>query len=145
MPTGQCLIVVTPDAQRTMNTFLGVSSLLGPDDVSTEVAASGQVVYMEGYLYDRPEAKMAYRKAAEVALRQAQGVTHAVGLVLRRSPPDFLALVRDEVDLLFSNDDELAALYEVDDLDEAVRQVRRDCDIAGGDGRRRRFARRDRG
>ena len=101
---------------------------------------------MEGYLYDRPEAKMAYRKAAEVAPRQAQGVIRlSDSFCVDRHRGDFLALVRDEVDLLFSNDDELVALYEVDDLDEAVRQVRRDCDIAavtvGADG----FARRDRG
>jgi sugar/nucleoside kinase (ribokinase family) len=140
VPTGRCLIVVTPDAQRTMNTFLGVSSLLGPDDVSTEVAASGQVVYMEGYLYDRPEAKLAYRKAAEVAHRAGRKVslTLSDSFCVDRHRDDFLALVRDEVDLLFSNDDELLALYEVGELDEAVRQVRRDCDTAvvtvGADG-----------
>ena len=102
MPTGRCLIVVTPDAQRTMNTFLGVSSLLGPDDVSTEVAASGQVVYMEGYLYDRPEAKAAYRKAAVVAHQAGRKVslTLSDSFCVDRHRDDFLALVRDEVDLL---------------------------------------------
>ena len=132
VPTGRCLIVVTPDAQRTMNTFLGVSSLLGPDDVSTEVAVSGQVVYMEGYLYDRPEAKRAYRKAAEVAHRAGRKVslTLSDSFCVDRHRDDFLALVRDEVDILFSNDDEVLALYEVADLDDAVRQVRRDCELA---------------
>ena len=87
---------------------------------------------MEGYLYDRPEAKLAYRKAAEVAHRAGRKVSlTSVGRVLFLPPPYyFLALVRDEVDLLFSNDDEVLALYEVDDLDEAVRQVRRDCELA---------------
>ena len=124
--------MVTPDAQRTMNTFLGVSSLLGPDDVSTDVTASGQVVYMEGYLYDRPDAKAAYRKAAGVA----HGAGRKVSLTLSdsfcvdRHRDDFLALVRDEVDLLFSNDDELLALYQVDTLADAVARVRHHCELA---------------
>ena len=132
VPTGRCLIVVTPDAQRTMNTFLGISSLLGPDDVSTEVAASGQVVYMEGYLYDRPEAKAAYRKAAGVAHAGGRKVslTLSDSFCVDRHRDDFLALVRDEVDLLFSNDDELLALYQVDSLDRAVELVRADCELA---------------
>jgi sugar/nucleoside kinase (ribokinase family) len=140
VPTGRCLIVVTPDAQRTMNTFLGVSSLLGPDDVGTEVVASGQVVYMEGYLYDKPEAKAAYRKAAGVAHRAGRKVslTLSDSFCVDRHRDDFRALVRDEVDLLFANDDELRALYEVDDLEDAVARVREDCELAmvtiGADG-----------
>jgi sugar/nucleoside kinase (ribokinase family) len=132
VPTGRCLIVVTPDAQRTMNTFLGVSSLLGPEDVGTEVVASGQVVYMEGYLYDKPEAKAAYRKAAGVAHRAGRKVslTLSDSFCVDRHRDDFRALVRDEVDLLFSNDDELRALYEVDSLDDAVARVREDCELA---------------
>jgi sugar/nucleoside kinase (ribokinase family) len=132
VPTGRCLIVVTPDAQRTMNTFLGVSSLLGPDDVSTEVVASGQVVYMEGYLYDKPEAKAAYRKAAAIAHQAGRKVslTLSDSFCVDRHRDDFRALVRDEVDLLFSNDDELRALYEVDTLEDAVTRVRDDCELA---------------
>ena len=140
VPTGRCLIVVTPDAQRTMNTFLGVSSLLGPDDVGTEVVASGQVVYMEGYLYDKPEAKAAYRKAAAIAHQAGRKVslTLSDSFCVDRHRYDFRALVRDEVDLLFSNDDELRALYEVESLEEAVTRVREDCELAmvtvGGEG-----------
>jgi sugar/nucleoside kinase (ribokinase family) len=123
---------VTPDAERTMNTFLGVSSLLCPDDVSTELVAAGQVVYMEGYLYDKPEAKEAYRKAANVA----HGAGRKVSLTLSdsfcvdRHRDDFLALVRDDVDLLFANDDELRALYAVDTVAEGVDRVREDCELA---------------
>jgi sugar/nucleoside kinase (ribokinase family) len=132
VPTGRCLIVVTPDAQRTMNTFLGVSSLLGPDDVSTEVVTSGQVVYMEGYLYDRPEAKQAYRKAAEVAHRAGRKVslTLSDSFCVERHRDDFLALVRDEVDLLFSNASELCALYQRDRLADALDEVHMDCELA---------------
>ena len=132
VPTGRCLIVVTPDAQRTMNTFLGVSSLLGPDDVGTEVVASGQVVYMEGYLYDRPEAKAAYRKAAAVAHQAGRKVslTLSDSFCVDRHRDDFRALVRDEVDLLFANAEELRALYEVGTVEEAVTRVRQHCELA---------------
>ncbi len=64
---GRCLIVVTPDAQRTMNTYLGASAFLGPEDVDVDLVAAAKVVYLEGYLWDRPEAKAAYRKAARIA------------------------------------------------------------------------------
>jgi len=140
VPTGRCLIVVTPDAERTMNTFLGVSSLLCPDDVSTELVAAGQVVYMEGYLYDRPEAKEAYRKAATVAHVAGRKVslTLSDSFCVDRHRSDFLALVKDEVDLLFANDDELRALYEVETVAEGVARVRQDCELAaittGADG-----------
>src|SRR5207342_5649 len=67
VPTGRCLIVVTPDAQRTMNTFLGVSSLLVPQDVDEALVARAEVVYLEGYLFDRDGAKEAYRKASAAA------------------------------------------------------------------------------
>ncbi|HEY7627958.1 MAG TPA: adenosine kinase, partial [Ilumatobacteraceae bacterium] len=67
VPTGRCIIVVTPDAQRTMNTYLGVSSLLNPADVDADTVSRGDVLYMEGYLFDRPEAKEAFRFAAQVA------------------------------------------------------------------------------
>jgi len=132
VPTGRCLIVVTPDAERTMNTFLGVSSLLGPDDVSTEVVAAGQVVYMEGYLYDRAEAKAAYRKAAAVAHAAGRkvSVTLSDSFCVDRHRADFLALVQDEVDILFANEDELCSLYEVGSLEDGVARVRRDCELA---------------
>ena len=87
-PTGRCIIVVTPDAQRTMNTYLGVSSLLAPSDIDADTVAVGEVLYMEGYLYDRPEAKEAFRYAATDRPRQrSSGVADTQRLVLRRSSP----------------------------------------------------------
>ena len=132
VPTGRCLIVVTPDGQRTMNTFLGVSSLFGPDDVDDELVTWGKVLYMEGYLWDRPEAKEAYRKAARLAHRAGAKValTLSDSFCVERHRADFLALVEDEVDILFANEHELAALYQVDDFDDAVRAVREHCEIA---------------
>lgn len=132
MRTGRCLILVSPDAQRTMNTYLGMSSWLHPGDLDTAVIADAQVTYLEGYLFDRPEAKEAFRTAA----RAAHGAGRMVSLTLSdsfcvdRHRDDFRGLVRDDVDVLFGNADELRSLYEVDSLDEAVAAVRRDCRLA---------------
>ena len=131
-PTGRCIIVVTPDAQRTMNTYLGVSSLLCPSDVDADTVAAGEVLYMEGYLYDRPEAKDAFRYAARVAHENGRQVslTLSDSFCVDRHRDDFRALVSDEVDVLFGNEDELMSLYEVETMDEALRAVRLDCSLA---------------
>ena len=132
VPTGRCIIVVTPDAQRTMNTYLGVSSLLQPSDIHEETVARGKVLYMEGYLYDRPAAKEAFRAAAAVAHANGRQVslTLSDSFCVDRHRADFSALVSDEVDILFGNEDELLSLYEVDSFDAAVAAVRRDCQLA---------------
>ncbi|HEX2782127.1 MAG TPA: adenosine kinase [Ilumatobacteraceae bacterium] len=131
-PTGRCIIVVTPDAQRTMNTYLGVSSLLGPSDIDPHTVALGDVLYMEGYLYDRPEAKEAFRYAAQVAHASDRlvSLTLSDSFCVDRHRGDFRALVTDEVDLLFGNEAELKSLYEVESMDEALSAVRRDCSLA---------------
>ncbi len=131
-PTGRCLVVVTPDAERTMSTFLGMSSLLGPDDIDPDVISAGKVLYMEGYLWDRPEAKDAYRKAARIAHAAGRLVSLSLSdsFCVERHRADFRALVCDEVDLLFGNEDELLGLYQVSSFDEAVACVRADCQMA---------------
>ena len=132
IPTGRCIIAVTPDAQRTMNTFLGISTLLSFDDLDADIIASGAILYLEGYLFDRDEAKDAFRKAA--ALAHANGrvvsLTLSDSFCVDRHRADFRALVRDDVDLLFANEDELLSLYETTDFDEAVNFLRQDCHIA---------------
>jgi len=140
VPTGRCIIVVTPDAERTMNTFLGASSLLRVDDVDDRAVAAGKLLYMEGYLFDREEAKAAFRHAASVA----HGAGGMVSLTLSdsfcvdRHRDDFRALVSDEVDLLFGNDAELISLYETETFDQAVAELREHCQLAaitvGADG-----------
>jgi sugar/nucleoside kinase (ribokinase family) len=132
VPTGRCIIVVTPDAQRTMNTYLGVSSLLCASDVDVEAVAGGAVLYMEGYLFDRPEAKEAFRHAARVAHANDRlvSLTLSDSFCVDRHRADFRALVADEVDLLFGNETELLSLYEVESMDEALRAVRADCSLA---------------
>ena len=131
-PTGRCVIVVTPDAQRTMNTYLGVSSLLAPDDIDVRVVAAGKVLYMEGYLYDRPAAKEAFRHAARAAHAAGREVslTLSDSFCVDRHRDDFRRLVTDEVDLLFGNEDELLSLYEVTSFVEAVERAREDCALA---------------
>lgn len=132
VPTGRCIIVVTPDAERTMNTFLGASSFLRVDDVDVETVASAKVLYMEGYLYDRPEAKQAFRHAAAVAHEAGRMVslTLSDSFCVDRHRSDFSTLVSDEVDLLFGNESELISLYETETFDEAVDELRRHCEFA---------------
>lgn len=131
-PTGRCIIVVTPDAQRTMNTYLGVSSLLGVDDLDEDAVAAGAVLYMEGYLFDRDEAKAAFRRAASVAHDNGRRVslTLSDSFCVDRHRTDFAVLVREDVDILFGNDEELRALYQLDDLDAAIDVVRNECELA---------------
>lgn len=139
-PTGRCIIVVTPDAQRTMNTYLGVSSLLQPSDIHEATVSAGRVLYMEGYLYDRPAAKEAFRHAAAVAHANERQVslTLSDSFCVGRHRDDFRALVTDQVDILFGNEAELCALYEVESLEAAIGEVRADCHLAvitmGADG-----------
>jgi len=132
VPTGRCVIVVTPDAERTMNTFLGASSLLTPEDVDFDVVASGQVLYMEGYLFDRDDAKAAFRAAAAHAHDHGRMVslTLSDSFCVERHRDDFRRLVTDEVDILFGNAEELVSLYQTDTFAEAVTAVRADCPIA---------------
>lgn len=131
-PTGRCIIVVTPDAQRTMSTYLGVSSLFSPPDIDIAAVASGKVLYMEGYLYDRPAAKEAFRVAAGVAHANGRQVslTLSDSFCVDRHRDDFRGLVADEVDILFGNEDELLSLYQVESFDDAVAAVRADCALA---------------
>ncbi|CAB4867892.1 unannotated protein [freshwater metagenome] len=131
-PTGRCIIVVTPDAQRTMNTYLGVSSLLCTPDIDVATVAAGQVLYMEGYLFDRFEAKVAFRHAAGIAHAHGRMVslTLSDSFCVDRHRDDFRGLVADEVDILFGNEEELLSLYEVDSFDAAVAAVRADCALA---------------
>ena len=132
VPTGRCIIAVTPDAQRTMNTFLGISSLLTPADLDHGAIAAGAVLYLEGYLYDQPEAKIAFRAAAEIAHQHNRQVslTLSDSFCVDRHRADFRALISDEIDILFGNEAELLALYETDTFEFAVTQLRQDCIVA---------------
>lgn len=130
--TGRCLIVVTPDAQRTMNTYLGASSLLGAAHLDLDVVRASKVTFLEGYLFDRDAAKEAYRVATTAAHEAGREVALSLsdGFCVERHRDDFLALIDGGVDILFANTDEITRLYEVDDVDDAVAKVRGRCKIA---------------
>jgi sugar/nucleoside kinase (ribokinase family) len=131
-PSGRCLIVVTPDAQRTMNTYLGASAQLGPADVDRELVARAQVLYLEGYLWDEPDAKAAYRLAARTAHDAGNRVAFTLSdaFCVDRHRPEFLELVESEVDVLFANEAEITSLYQVDQFDDALQRVQHHCEIA---------------
>jgi sugar/nucleoside kinase (ribokinase family) len=130
--TARCLIVVTPDAERTMNTFLGVSARLGPDDIDADLVARAAVVYTEGYLWDPPDAKKAIVKAMETA--RATGARSSFSLsdpfCVDRHREEFLELIANHVDVLFANESEITSLYQVDSFDEAAARVAGHCEIA---------------
>jgi sugar/nucleoside kinase (ribokinase family) len=132
LPTARCMIMVTPDAERTMNTFLGISSLLEPDDVDDELVKAARVVYCEGYLWDVDSAKQAIRKAMEVGKRAGAKValTLSDGFCVDRHRAEFVALVRDFVDVVFANEAEISALYQLDDVEEAIARVRGHAEVA---------------
>lgn len=131
LPTGRSLILVTPDAQRTMNTFLGAASELGPDDVDESLVARAQVTYLEGYLFDREAAGEAFQKAAAAAHAAGRRValTLSDSFCVERFLEGFRHLVTDVVDILFGNEDELRLLYETDDLERAIAEAERVCDL----------------
>jgi len=131
-PTGRCLIVVTPDAQRTLNTFLGAASQLGPEDIDPVLVAGSAVTFLEGYLFDQDEAKEAFRHAARLAHDGSNRVALTLSdpFCVERHRADFRDLVEHQVDLLFANEQEICSLYEVDDFDAAAEQVRGHCEIA---------------
>jgi sugar/nucleoside kinase (ribokinase family) len=120
--TARCLIFVTPDAQRTMNTYLGASVELGPEDVEEELIAAAQVTYLEGYLWDKPRAKEAFRKAARIAHEAGAKVALTLSdpFCVERHRAEFQELVKGPVDILFANDAEIRALWQVGDFDAAL-------------------------
>jgi sugar/nucleoside kinase (ribokinase family) len=132
LPTARCLIFVTADAQRTMQTFLGASTDLGPADVDEALIASAAVTYLEGYLWDKPQAKEAFLRAAAAAHKAGRKVslTLSDAFCVDRHRADFKRLVKDHVDILFANEAEILSLYETTSFNEAVSKVRADCDVA---------------
>ncbi len=121
-PTGRSLIVVTPDAQRTMSTLLGAASELGPDDVDDALVAGATITYLEGYLFDSDSAREAFAKAAAAAHGAGRRValTLSDSLCVERYLHELQVLVASAVDVLFANEDELRLLYATDDADEAL-------------------------
>jgi len=129
--TGRCLIAVTPDGERTMNTFLGASALIGPEDIVEEEVAGASILYLEGYLFDRAEAKQAFEKAAAIARAAGRRValTLSDSFCVARHRADFLQLIDSGVDVLFANEAEARTLFERDTLDGLIAEARRHCPL----------------
>lgn len=131
--TGRCYVLVTPDGERTMNTYLGAAQDLHPGDIDADAIAAADIIYLEGYLWDPPHAKQAFLKATKIA----HGADRSVALSLSdvfcvdRHRGEFLDLIRTgSVDLLFANEHELRSLYETADFDTALAAVRQDARLA---------------
>jgi sugar/nucleoside kinase (ribokinase family) len=124
--TARCFVLVTPDAQRTMLTYLGACVDFCPADVDEDTIAQSSITYLEGYLYDPPSAKDAFLKAAEVAHRAGRKVALSLSdaFCVDRHRDAFLSLIAGHVDVLFANESELLSLYKTDDFDAAVALVR---------------------
>jgi len=121
-PTGRCLILVTPDGERTLSTFLGASVGLTPDDIEGSLVRRARILYLEGYLWDPPAAKAAMRKAADHAIADDQRVslTLSDSFCVDRHRESFLDLIDSSVDVLFANEEEITSLLEVDSVEAAI-------------------------
>src|SRR5256714_2022663 len=131
--TARCYILVTPDGERTMNTYLGAAQNLHPNDIDADAVAAAQVTYLEGYLWDPPHAKEAFLKAAKIAHGAGRDVALSLSdaFCVDRYRSEFLDLIRSRtVDLVFANERELHSLYETADFDTAVSALRNDARAA---------------
>ncbi len=130
--TARCMIHVTPDAERTMQTYLGACVELGPDDIDEAMVAAAQVTYMEGYLWDPENAKQAFLRAARMAKAAGRQVSLSLSdpFCVGRHRGEFIDLVENHVDILFANEEEIMSLYQVENFDQAMQEVRAHCAIA---------------
>ena len=131
-PTARCLVLVTPDAQRTMQTCLGISAELTVADVDLEMVRAAKVTYLEGYLFDPPAAKEAFRTAAHAARKAGRlvALTLSDPFCVDRHRKDFLDLIAGPVNILFANEAEILSLFQTDRFEDAVTAVRGHCEIA---------------
>ncbi|NJO55725.1 MAG: adenosine kinase [Rhodospirillales bacterium] len=124
--TGRCLVLVTPDAERTLQTFLGAAGHVGPDDVDEALIAAAQITYLEGYLWDQPKAKQAFILAAELAHTHRRQVALSLSdpFCVDRHRREFLTLIEEHVDVVFANEDEIVSLYQEHSFDAAMQNCR---------------------
>lgn len=131
-PTGRCLILVTPDGQRTMNTYLGAAVELSTADIDADMVAASAVTYLEGYLFDPPRAKEGFRLASKIARDAGRKValTLSDSFCVGRHRADFLDLVENHADIVFGNEDEIKSLYEFSAFEDAMERIKNKCEIA---------------
>ena len=131
-PTATSIILVTPDSQRTMNTFLGACVELTPDDILADDVENSDVLYVEGYLWDTPSMKASVLKAFELAHGAGKLISLSLSdsFCVDRFRDEFVDLVENQVDIIFANEDEIKALYQTDTFEEAVEKLRPHVKVA---------------
>lgn len=139
-PTSRSMIFVTPDGERSMNTYLGISTGLSSADVSADVAGNAKIMFLEGYLFDQDAGKTAFREAARAAKAGGgmAGITISDPFCVERHRPDFLQMIEHELDFVIGNEAEIKSLFETNDLEDAITKTAAMCPIMvctrGGDG-----------
>ncbi|MFA5957334.1 adenosine kinase [Hyphomicrobium sp.] len=131
-PTSRSLILVTPDGERTMNTYLGISTNLGEAQLDLEMIRASSILYLEGYLFDEPQAKQAFRSALQAAKSAGRktALTLSDGFCVDRHRDEFLNLIRSGIDILFANESEIKSLYQTDSFEFAAEKARNDAKLA---------------
>ncbi len=129
LPTSRSMIFVSPDGERSMNTYLGISTDLGPDDVPETVTTAAKIIFLEGYLFDKDQGKQAFLEAS----RQARAAGGKAGIAIsdpfcvNRHRDDFIRMIRDELDYVIGNEAEIRSLFETDDLEDALAKTAAMC------------------
>lgn len=131
-PTARCLVLVTPDGERTMNTYLGASIEFGSSEIDEKLISESQILYLEGYLYDPPEAQAAFHSAATLAEKSGAQVALSLSdsFCVDRHRSTFRSFVKNQVNILFANKEEVCALYETQSFDTAIKAASEDCSLA---------------
>lgn len=130
--TARSFILVTPEGERTMNTYLGACVHLSESDVDEKIVATAKVTYMEGYLWDRQEAKEAFKLAAKIARKAGKltSITLSDSFCVERHRESFLDLIKNDIDIVFANETEIKSLYLTQSFDGALQALRKDCETA---------------
>lgn len=130
--TGRSIVLVTPDAERSMFTYLGASEKLSEEDIDENIIKAGKIIYLEGYLWDKEEAKKAMVKACELAHKHNRKVAFSLSdkSVVKRHRQEFLNLVKDYVDILFGNEEEIKTLFAENDFYKTLEMLKPDVEIA---------------
>ena len=131
LPTSRCMIFVTPDGERSMNTYLGISTNLGPKDVSEDVAGNAAIMFLEGYLFDKDAGKEAFLQASRLtrAAGGKAGIAISDPFCVNRHRADFLRMIGDELDFVMGNEAEVKSLFETDDLEDALAKTAALCPL----------------
>lgn len=131
-PTSRSLILVTPDGERTMNTFLGISTSLDESQLNLDLIRESAILYLEGYLFDEPQAKQAFRKALQTAKAAGRKValTLSDGFCVDRHRAEFLELIRSGIDIIFANESEIKSLYQTESFELASKNASKDAKLA---------------